>query len=102
MAIFVTITTDNDQILRQFEPHTSLYEERIAVIRYLVEHGFNTNVMMEPYLSDPIPVINHVLTLIGNGIIAVGGMNYTPQVKFTDDSSKRAVQKFIFHRKSEK
>lgn len=88
LFIFVTITADDNKILRMFEPHAPLYEERVNVIQFLVEHEYNVNVMMEPYLVNPIPVIDKLLPMIDQGIIAIGGMNYTPQVKFTDDPVK--------------
>lgn len=87
MVIFVTITTDDNNMLRLFEPYTSLFEERVNVIKFLVEKGYNTNIMMEPYLSDPIPIIEKLKPLI-NGIVAVGCMNYTAQVKFAEDENK--------------
>jgi DNA repair photolyase len=86
MVVFVTISTDDDQILRRFEPCSSLFEERIQVLRYLISEGFNTNVMMEPYLSDPIPVIEKLQPF--DGVIAVGRMNYTNNIHFDSDPQK--------------
>lgn len=88
MVIFVTITTDDDQILRQYEPYAPLYEERVNVIRFLVDRGYNVNIMMEPYLSDPRPMLDQLLPIIGHGIIAVGGMNYSKQVKFSEGADE--------------
>lgn len=80
IAVFITISTDNNQLIEEYEPHASLYEVRVSVIDLLMKHGFNTNIMMEPYLSDPIPLIKKVLPLITSnthqGIISLGQMNY--------------------------
>lgn len=93
MVIFVTITTDNNKILRKFEPNAPLFEERMKVLQFLITRGFNVNVMIEPCLSDPIQLTEKILPIINStkldlqtrGIIAIGDMNYTAQVKFADD-----------------
>lgn len=88
MVIFVTITTNDDRVLRVFEPYSSLYQERVEVIKFLVERGFDVNIMMEPYLSDPILIAEELKPIIGNGIIVIGGMNNTSRIKFVDDEIK--------------
>lgn len=88
LVVFVTITTNNDKILKEFEQFASNFEERIQALKYLVDHGYNTNVFVEPYLSDPIPLMDQLIPIIGKGIIAVGGMNYFKKIKFSNDPTK--------------
>lgn len=73
IQVFVTISTDDDSVLRKFEPYTPLFEERIQVVRFLIQSGFHVNIMMEPYLSDPI----RLLSKLPPGLnVAIGEMNY--------------------------
>lgn len=84
MVIFITITTDDNKLIQSYEPHASPYEVRIETLQFLIEHRFNTNVMMEPYLSDPEPIVRRLLPILEkqgvNGIIAIGQMNYIPRL----------------------
>ena len=74
-----------------FEGFASSYGERVAVINYLVEHHFYTNVMMEPFLSDPIPIVTELTPILERQdrrqdyVITIGEMNYTPQIVFNQD-----------------
>lgn len=61
ISVYVTIPSLRDEILRQYEPHAATVVERIANVRFLAEHGFDVNVMIEPYLSDPIEMIPRLL-----------------------------------------
>ena len=101
IIIFITITSDNNEILKMYEPCASTYEERINCIRMLNENSFNVNIMMEPYLSDPIKLTKKIIEEIPNGIIAIGQMNYMKglhlqkeQVEYLDDLySKENIKK---------
>lgn len=96
LYIYVTITTNLDEISDMFEPNTSKYTERLQVIRFLMDNHYNVNVMMEPYLSDPIPMISELSLILnssvnyGNNssIIAVGKMNYSKSMTFSEDSER--------------
>jgi hypothetical protein len=93
MHVFVTITTDDDAILRKFEPFAPLYEERVSVIRYLIEQNFSTNVMMEPYLSDPMPIIDRLMPILAtqrdpDWVITIGKMNYSKSMILNQDVEK--------------
>lgn len=90
LVIFIAVTTDDDKVLRMYEPYTSLFGERVEVIKFLVARGYNVNVFVEPYLSNPISIIDQLLPIIGKGIIAVGGMNYTKNIKFCEDQIKNS------------
>lgn len=81
------------KFLRQFEPFAPLYEERVEVLKYLIEHQYLTNVMMEPYLSDPIPIIMELSPLLETQeetewVIVVGKMNYTKSMQLNQDSDE--------------
>lgn len=93
MAVFITITTDKNDLIGEYEPFASTYETRVEELGFLIAHGFNTNVMMEPYLSDPLPIINQLMPLIesqgANGIFGVGRMNYTNNMPFVRDHPER-------------
>ena len=51
MIVFITVSTNDDTLINMFEGFASSYGERVAVINYLVEHHFYTNVMMEPFVG---------------------------------------------------
>jgi hypothetical protein len=101
MHIFVTITTDdtttipntNIPLLKSMETNCPSYMERIKCIMYLIYNGFIVNVMMEPYLSDPVPIIDHLRPILhgrdnikrGGGMIAIGKMKYAEDAVFHDD-----------------
>lgn len=85
LFVYITIGTDNDTILRWFEPKSSLFSERIECAKMLVAAGFNVNFMMEPYLADPLPLITKLQPLLSpTGVIAIGQMNYGPNLTFSD------------------
>jgi DNA repair photolyase len=89
MRIFVTITTDQNQLIHEYEPNASPFEVRINTVRFLIEHGFHTNIMMEPYLSDPVQLSMKLLPMLSDGIIAIGRMNYTDNMPFVKDNEPR-------------
>jgi DNA repair photolyase len=84
-VIFVTITSDDNEILKIYEPYASSFEERVKVLKYLVKNGYNANVMMEPYLSNPIRVAKKVIPYLNDGIIYIGRMNHTKDIVFNED-----------------
>jgi DNA repair photolyase len=93
MNIFITITSNNPTILSQFEPFASTYPERVETIKYLIAHQFNTNVIMEPYLSDPIQIIQELTPVLDqqknhDWIITIGKMNYTKAMILNPDPIK--------------
>jgi hypothetical protein len=89
MAIFITNTTNDPQLLKQMEPHASTYAERLEVIIELRRQRFHVNVMMEPYLSDPRPMIREVEGLLDSSdpdwVIAIGKLNYSGQMLLNPD-----------------
>lgn len=88
VAIYITITSSDDAVLGMFEPRASKYAERVACLRLLVERGFDANIMMEPYLSDPVPLIPQLVALLPpSGTLFVGKCNYSASFRFSEDSA---------------
>jgi len=87
MLIF-TITSNDNEILKEWEPLAPIYEERIECVKYAYEKGYNTSVSMEPFLSDPIPVINDVQEYVTH-CIWIGSINHCKELEFTDDMMKK-------------
>lgn len=78
-------------------------EVRIECLRELVRGGFNANVMMEPYLRNPVPLIPRLLDILRAvrnpdiaGTIAIGQMNYanTPETKSVISSADECLALF--------
>jgi DNA repair photolyase len=86
-VIFLTITTNNDELLREWEPNAASYSERVKCLRLLHRNDFNVNVMMEPFLSNPVTFIKDLLPY--TGIIAVGPMNYSKNMGISPGEIKR-------------
>lgn len=88
VVFFVTITSDDNRILKEYEPNASTYEERVDVIKFLKTHNMNVNVMIEPYLSDPVKLATELLPILPpKGIIAIGQMNYMTGIVLTAKQS---------------
>ncbi|PLV58712.1 DUF5131 family protein [Thermotoga sp. KOL6] len=50
ISVGLTITTDNDEIRKLFEPRASSIEERLETLRFLKENGLKTSVFISPML----------------------------------------------------
>lgn len=81
MSIFITITTNKNNLLQQFEPLASKYEERVECLKLLYDAGFNTGIMCEPFLSDPCEYIFDLQKYIRYAI-TIGPMNYSANCIF--------------------
>jgi hypothetical protein len=89
MTIYITITTNDPELLHKFEPRAPSYAERLECVRMVGARGFDVNVIMEPYLSDPIPMLPELLAALPpTGTIAIGKMNYSPSIKFDENILK--------------
>lgn len=75
----MTITSNNNQLLKMYEPNAACFEERLECLKYLYENGFRTSVMCEPYLSDPGTFIDKCLSYITDTFI-IGEMNYNGEL----------------------
>jgi len=56
----LTITSNDLNLLNYFEHNAPKYEERKQCLINLFNNGFQTSISMEPFLSDPIPIINEL------------------------------------------
>jgi hypothetical protein len=95
--IYITITSDDEAVLKRFEPLASSYAERVECLRYLAgseDFGGNVNVMCEPYLSDPTTFVPGLLQILpATGVVAVGKMNYTASMKLSANEAEDASMK---------
>jgi len=70
-----TITSNDDRLLRFWEPGAPSYKERIKALRVAHEFGYKTSISIEPFLSDPSEFIEDLIPLVSESIW-VGPMNY--------------------------
>jgi len=73
---FITITSDDDAVLKHYEPFAAPYAERVRCLRRLFEAGFQTSAMIEPYLTDPRRFVPEVEPFVRQ-VVAIGSMNYS-------------------------
>ena len=79
IAYYMTITSDDNNLLRVFEPNAAPFEERLECLKYLYENGCRTSVMCEPYLSNPVTIVDKCLPYIKDAFI-IGEMNYNDEI----------------------
>jgi len=86
-----TITSQNDETLKKFEPGAPLYLERMEALIHAFNEGWKTSVSIEPFLDmSPIPLI-FCVSLYSTESIWVGKLNYM-QTKFnTKENVKQVV-----------
>jgi len=87
-----TIGSNDQTILDFWEPFAPGYAERVECLKLAMEMGYETSVSMEPFLSDPAPVIEAIDQWV-SGEIWIGEMNAKPSEKVFDvefTSSERA------------
>jgi len=77
---FFTITTDNDDLIKIYERNSSHYVERKCSLAYAFGLGFKTSLLIEPFLSDPRPLVKDLSRLVTNKIY-IGKMNYITQLR---------------------
>ncbi len=74
-----TITSDNNDLLRFWEPNAPLFEERLKSLHYAFKKGFKTSVSIEPFLDyDPTSLIDLISPYVTESIW-LGVMNYIPR-----------------------
>jgi len=88
VMLICTITSDKEEVLRYWEPFAPSYEERKESLIYAYQQGFRTSVSMEPYLSDPRPVIADVRKYVTNAIW-LGRMNHCRQLEFEKEQYEK-------------
>lgn len=71
-----TITSNNNDLLKFWEPNAPLFQERLESLKYAFKSGFKTSISVEPFLDkDPIPLIDSIIPYVTESIW-VGKMNY--------------------------
>jgi hypothetical protein len=91
-----TITSDRQDILDIWEPLSPDFNERLGCLEYAHESGYETSVSIEPFLSDPVSTVGHLLAWT-TGETWIGAMNTFPSEKvlghaFTD-REKNEIQR---------
>ncbi|MFX0073726.1 MAG: hypothetical protein ACFFAO_21820 [Candidatus Hermodarchaeota archaeon] len=71
-----TITSNNNNILKFWEPEAPKFEERIEALKYAYMYGYRTSISIEPFLDkNPIPLIRVLIPYVTESIW-IGKMNY--------------------------
>ena len=71
-----TITSNDDRLLKFWEPNAPNYLERIASLELAFTNGYKTSVSIEPFLDyNPLPLINQIQPFVTESIW-LGKMNY--------------------------
>ena len=74
-----TITSDDQNILNLWEPFAPLFEERIECLKLVKNRGYGLSVSIEPFLSNPITLIEKLTPLVDE--MWIGMMNWFPSEK---------------------
>jgi len=86
-----TITSLDDEVLKEWEPNAPTFSERRQALRYAFLKGWKTSVSIEPFLDkNPIPLILSIWTYVTD-TMWVGLLNY----KKTDFNTKEVCKKII-------
>ena len=88
VMIICTITSNDPEILKYWEPHAPSYEERKQCLRHAYECGYRTSVSMEPYLSDPRPMVEELTPYVTH-CIWIGKMNHCKELEFDEEQYSR-------------
>ena len=92
-----TITSDDNELLRFWEPGAPLFEDRVEALKYAHKKGFKTSISIEPFLSDPVRIIEKIKKYVTESIW-VGPMNYikakglTKEEKIYYDNIRKLVE----------
>lgn len=71
-----TITSNNDALLKFWEPNAPSYQERFESLRYAFFQGFKTSISVEPFLDyNPMGLIGVIDPYVSESIW-IGKMNY--------------------------
>jgi len=83
-----TICSDNNEILKDWEPFAPSLDERIESLKYAFEHGFVTSISIEPILDNPDKLIKLITPYITpvKGSIWIGYMSNCPSDIDIEDS----------------
>ncbi len=74
-----TITSNNDNLLKFWEPNAPLFNERMKSLKFAFNKKYRTSVSIEPFLDyNPEKLVNQISPFITESIW-IGKMNYIPQ-----------------------
>jgi DNA repair photolyase len=80
-----TITSNNNQLLKFWEPNAPLFEERLKSLKFAYNKGYKTSVSIEPFLDfDPRTLVDQISPFITESIW-IGIMNYIPQKNLNEN-----------------
>lgn len=80
-----TITSNNEHLLKFWEPNAPTYKERLESLIFAKQHGFKTSVSIEPFLdSDPFSLITEIYQHV-TGSIWIGPMSQIKQKGLTKE-----------------
>jgi len=80
-----TITSNNDRLLKFWEPNAPRFKERLGSLKYAFRRGYKTSVSVEPFLDyDPTELIKTVEPFTTESIW-LGRMNYIPRNNLTHE-----------------
>ena len=71
-----TITSNNNKILKFWEPEAPLFEERIKALKYAFDNGYKTSVSIEPLLDNNLISLIKELKPFVTESVWIGKMNY--------------------------
>ena len=88
----LTITSDDPDVLALWEPRVPKLNERLDCLRLLYGRGFLTSVSIEPYLTDPTPLLALIDEFV-NETIFIGEMSGLEQARSRgiDDGEIRRI-----------
>ena len=84
VMIVITITSADDETLKFWEPHAPTFAERLESLEIAHANGFRTSVSLEPFLSDPRPVIAAARDFVTHGMW-LGSMEHTSTLEFSSN-----------------
>ena len=70
-----SISTDDVELMKEFEPNAPNFEERLDCLVTAFERGYATSVSLEPYISDPVPLVEKLEDFVSKDIW-IGLMNH--------------------------
>ena len=88
----LTITTDDDNIVNYYEPNAPKISERIECIKLLFENKYRTSVSLEPFLTNPIKLIENIDKYVSDDIW-IGCMSCMNTNTEIDDKHKKDLNK---------
>ena len=89
-----SISTDNEELMHVWEPNATSFRERIECLKLAFDNGYRTSVSMEPYLSDPAPVIEKLEIYVSKSIW-IGVMNHKHSIPNFDDIADIYEEEYV-------